>query len=284
MTVSIITPLYNQAHFLSETLESALAQTYTDFEIVIVNDASTDNSLEVATKYAAQYPKKIRVVCNPVNLGLAATRNVGIAHSVGEFILPLDSDDKIFPTYLEKTVSQMEDGVAVVGTWMFMEFDGLKAEPVKIGHPGSSYPIFPPAREQILTSNSIAVCSLVRRTALAEVGGYPEDFKKGSEDWCMWAGIVCTGHWKIKIVEEYLFRYRIHAASMCRGANMDPFPKTQTRIRERFDWTEEDAVREAVHEAARVEAKAAAATIEKERHIRRQQIVPARRQKTYVRI
>ena len=93
--ISIITPLYNQGHFLPETLESALAQTYTDFEIVIVNDASTDNSLEVAMKYAAQYPNKIRVVCNPVNLGLAATRNVGIAHSVGEFILPLDSDDKI---------------------------------------------------------------------------------------------------------------------------------------------------------------------------------------------
>ena len=279
--ISIITPLYNQGHFLPETLESALAQTYTDFEIVIVNDASTDNSSEVAMKYAAQYPNKIRVVCNSVNLGLAATRNVGIRWSTGDFILPLDSDDKIFPTYIEKTVSQMSDDVAVVGTWMQMEFDGTTAEPVKIGHSGSSYPIFPPPREQILTGNSIAVCSLIRKAALLEVGGYPEDFKKGSEDWCMWAGIVCTGHWKIKIVEEYLFRYRIHAASMCRGTNMDPFPKTQARIRERFDWTTEDAANEIVLTAARKEVEAAA---ERERLIRRQQIVPARRRKTYVRI
>ena len=280
MTVSIITPLYNQGRFLPETIESALVQTYTDFEVVIVNDASTDNSLEVATKYAAQYPNKIRVICNPVNLGLAATRNVGIAHSVGEFILPLDSDDKIFPTYLEKTVSQMSDGVAVVGTWMQMEFDGTTAEPVKIGHLGSSYPIFAPTREQILTGNSIAVCSLIRRTALAEAGGYPEDFKKGSEDWCMWAGIVCSGHWEIKIVEEYLFRYRIHAASMCRGANMDPFLKTQARIRERFGWTTEDDANEIMLTAARKEVEA---TIERERHIRRQQVIPAHRRKDYVR-
>ncbi len=243
--ISIITPLYNQGHFLGETLDSALSQTYQDFEIVIVNDASTDDSLSVAEKYAAQYPNKIRVVCNDVNKGLAATRNVGIAHSSGEFILPLDSDDKIFPTYLEKTVSQMSEGVAVVGTWMQMEFDGTKAAPAYVGHPGSSYPIFPPNRQQILTSNSIAVCSLIRRKALNQVGGYTEDFKKGSEDWCMWAAIVCSGHWTIKIVDEYLFRYRIHAASMCRGANMDPFPTTQARIRAKFGWTAEEAAQAA---------------------------------------
>ena len=248
--ISIITPLYNQGHFLGETLDSVLSQTYQDFEIVIVNDASTDDSLSVAEKYAAQYPNKIRVVCNDVNKGLAATRNVGIAHSSGEFILPLDSDDKIFPTYLEKTVSQMSEGVAVVGTWMQMEFDGTKAAPAYVGHPGSSYPIFPPNRQQILTGNSIAVCSLIRRKALNQVGGYPEDFKKGSEDWCMWAAIVCSGHWTIKIVDEYLFRYRIHAASMCRGANMDPFPTTQARIRAKFGWTAEEAAREAERLAA----------------------------------
>jgi glycosyltransferase involved in cell wall biosynthesis len=237
MTVSVVIPFYNQAEYVVETVESVLAQTYQDFEIVIVDDASPER-LPRQINRLVNSSKKIRVVRNQVNGGVAAARNVGIANSRGEFILPLDSDDNIVPTYLERIVPEMTDGVGVVGTWLYMEPDWqsqrLGHSWQMLGSPESSYPIFPPTRKQILAGNSIAVCSLVRKEALKDVGGYAEDFPRGFEDWCLWASIVCSGNWKIKIVEEYLFRYRVHCKSICRSGSMISFHEAQALMQERF--------------------------------------------------
>jgi glycosyltransferase involved in cell wall biosynthesis len=224
--VSVLVPLYNQGKFVAETLESVFAQTYKDFEVVCVNDASTDDSLAVVTKFA----DRVRVFSNPVNRGLPVTRNIALRHSIGDLILPLDSDDWIEPTYLEKTVARMTEGVGVVSTWIHIF--GLGRE--STGAPGSSYPIFAPTLEQITTGNTLAVCSLVRREALLEVSGWPEDFTRGSEDWALWASIVLTGKWRVDVVPEYLFHYRVHKNSMCRSKTMAPFAETQARIREKY--------------------------------------------------
>jgi glycosyltransferase involved in cell wall biosynthesis len=149
--VSVLVPLYNQGKFVTETLESIFAQTYKDFEVVCVDDASTDDSLAVVTKFA----DRVRVFSNPTNRGLPATRNIALGHSVGDLILPLDSDDWIEPDYLEKTVARMTDGVGVVSTWIHIF--GLGRE--STGAPGSSYPIFVPTLEQITSGNTLAVCS-----------------------------------------------------------------------------------------------------------------------------
>jgi glycosyltransferase involved in cell wall biosynthesis len=225
MTVSILVPLYNQASFVAETFDSILAQTYIDWEIICVNDASKDNSLEVAAKYADKH-SQIRVMSNKVNRGLPATRNIALGHSVGDLILPLDSDDWIEPDYLEKTVARMMDGVGVVSTWIHIF--GLGRE--STGAPGSSYPIFVPTLEQITSGNTLAVCSLIRRETLLEVGGWPEDFTRGSEDWALWCSIVALNKWKIDVIPEYLFHYRVHKNSMCRSKTMAPFSETLARI------------------------------------------------------
>ena len=224
--VSILVPLYNQAKFVAETLDSALAQTYKDVEVICVNDASTDDSLAVVERYK----DCVQIISNPVNRGLPATRNIALTYATGELILPLDSDDRLDRRYLEKTVARMKDGVAVVSTWM--EIFGLGRE--RSGHPGSSYPIFPPTLKQITDGNSLATCSLVRREVLDEVGGWPEDFTRGSEDWALWASIVKLGKWKIDVVPEYLFQYRVHKNSMCRSSTMAPFEVTLARIREKY--------------------------------------------------
>lgn len=234
MKVSIIIPLYNQEEYVAETIESALAQTYKSFEVIVVNDASTDGSLKIAEQYA----DRVRIVYNSVNLGLPATRNVAVRHSTGDLILPLDSDDKIDPQYLEKTVPLMAEGVGVVGTWMWVEpVEAARAQGHswhQTGAVGSGWPIYAPTKEQILFGNSIPVCSLVRKEAFLEAGGYDETFINGAEDWGLWCGIISLGKWQVKILPEYLFHYRVHAKSMCRSANMCSIDARRNQLRAKY--------------------------------------------------
>ena len=96
--VSVIVPVYNQGEFLSEALESVLQQTYPNWECIIVNDGSTDNSGEVAKGYVNK-DDRFKYLYQD-NSGVAAARNNGIRHSDGFYILPLDSDNVLCPTYL----------------------------------------------------------------------------------------------------------------------------------------------------------------------------------------
>ena len=104
--VSVIVPCYNQASFLSDALDSVLAQTYTDWECIIVNDGSTDNTEEVAKTYINKDSRFAYVHKN--NGGLPSARNFGISKSSGDFILPLDADDLIGSSYLEKAISRFK--------------------------------------------------------------------------------------------------------------------------------------------------------------------------------
>src|SRR5215208_5142350 len=93
-TISVIIPCYNGAGFLSEAIESVLAQRYPDLETIVVDDGSTDNSLAIA----AQYPE-IRSISQR-NAGVAAARNTGLRYSAGEYIVFLDQDDRLLPDAL----------------------------------------------------------------------------------------------------------------------------------------------------------------------------------------
>ena len=101
--VSIIIPCYNQADYLPETLESIIQQTYPDWEAIIVNDGSPDNTEEIALQYTQKdsrfkYYKK-------ENGGLSSARNYGIHRANGKYIIPLDSDDLIAPTFIEEGIN-----------------------------------------------------------------------------------------------------------------------------------------------------------------------------------
>lgn len=92
--ITVVVPVYNVEKYLSKCLESILAQNFDNYEVVIVNDGSTDNSLEIAQKYEKQYPAIIRVISQK-NKGLGGARNTGIRNAKGEYILFVDSDDTI---------------------------------------------------------------------------------------------------------------------------------------------------------------------------------------------
>src|ERR671933_2460451 len=103
--VSVIIPCYKQAHFLAEAIESVLEQTYPHFEIVVVDDGSTDNTSEVASGY---YPsEKVRLL-RQENKGLSAARNAGLAESRGEYVVFLDADDRLLAEALEVGIRELE--------------------------------------------------------------------------------------------------------------------------------------------------------------------------------
>jgi glycosyltransferase involved in cell wall biosynthesis len=215
--VSIVIPCYNHAQYLPQAIESALAQDYGNFEVIVVNDGSTDDSLAVATSYG----EKIKVV-SQINQGLSPARNAGIATTTSEFVLPLDADDWIDPTYLKRTVPLMQERVAVVGT-----------HTACFGMRDHVWRTFSPTMDQLKNDNSIPVCSLIRRSVLQEVGGYNpalSGYDKehiGYEDWNLWIDIMKRG-WKIVIIPEALFHYREKQGSMSRQANR---PKLMAKIR-----------------------------------------------------
>ncbi len=112
---SVIIPLYNKAMYIQETIESVLQQRFTDYEIIVINDASTDHGVQIVNTIS---DSRILLIENEKNLGLSATRNVGIAHAKGEIIALLDADDIWLPNFLE-TIKSLHDSfpeAAIYGT------------------------------------------------------------------------------------------------------------------------------------------------------------------------
>lgn len=107
--VSVITPSYNTAEFISETIESVLSQTYDNWEMIIVDDCSTDNTDDVVSEYSARDPR-IRYIKNDTNLGAALTRNRALDEARGQWIAFLDSDDLWEPDKLEQQINFMKNG------------------------------------------------------------------------------------------------------------------------------------------------------------------------------
>lgn len=108
MKLSIIVPVYNTSEYLPSCLDSLIYQDLSDYEIIIVNDGSSDNSGEIAAYYADAYPKLFRVITQE-NGGLGAARNTGIENANGEFLVFLDSDDKLSPSALPEIMEELKD-------------------------------------------------------------------------------------------------------------------------------------------------------------------------------
>lgn len=125
--VSIITPAYNAAPYLEETVKSVQAQTFTDWEMIIVDDCSKDNTFSIATSLAEK-DHRIKVLQNEKNSGVAATRNKALDAATGEYIAFLDSDDLWLPQKLEKQVEFMDTGQYVLTYTNYQKFNSNTGE------------------------------------------------------------------------------------------------------------------------------------------------------------
>ena len=204
--VSIIVPCYNQSHFLNESLQSVLDQTYVDWECIIVNDGSRDNTESIAQQWCEKDNRFSYLYKE--NGGLSSARNAGITKSDGEFILPLDADDYIQKDYLSKLVPKLyqDDSLAIVSCYSEFFKKSLNNIIFELKPEGTTY-------HYLLYVNQLIATSLFRKICWEEVGGYDETMKKGFEDWEFWIAITKRG-WKYKVIEEFLFYYRKSKKSM----------------------------------------------------------------------
>ncbi|MEQ8189710.1 MAG: glycosyltransferase, partial [Candidatus Eremiobacterota bacterium] len=197
--VSVIIPCYNQAEYLSEAVESVVNQTYKNWECIIVNDGSPDNTSDVARQLIAAYPDKKIQLLEKSNGGLADARNAGVKEAKGIFILPLDSDDKIDPDYLSETahilINYPEFSIVYVDEKNFGTFSYI--------HCKEDFFTF----EQLLAGNMHDYCSLYRKEVWSSVGGYSPAMYLGAEDWNFWIGAAKLG-FKSYHVKKPLFLYR----------------------------------------------------------------------------
>ena len=204
--VSIIVPCYKQAHFLKDSLQSVLDQTYTSWECIIVNDGSPDNTESIAQQWCE---KDIRFsYLYKENGGLPSARNAGVKRSKGEFIVALDSDDILNYDFLTQLVPQLkaDDNLGIVSCYRYF-FSKNKDTIIHEYKASGSYYL------DIMFENKLMPSSIYRRKCWDEVGGYDESMIKGFEDWEFWINITKRG-WKFKFVEEFLFYYRKSKKSM----------------------------------------------------------------------
>jgi glycosyltransferase involved in cell wall biosynthesis len=207
-TVSVLIPSYNHARFLPATLQSVFEQTFTDYEVVVVDDGSCDGSVELLRSYGA----RIRLFTQP-NRGTYPTLNRCIAESRGRYLAILNSDDLWAPTKLEKQVAVLETQptVGLVHTdGRFIDAEGnlLKGNPL-----GFEWPRTPSGNiiEALVRYNKIIASSvLVRRECFERLGGFREDLF-GSGDWEMWFRIALE--YNIAFIDEPLTFYRVHGAN-----------------------------------------------------------------------
>lgn len=175
--ISIVVPCYNQAQFLDECLQSVIDQTYQNWECIIVNDGSTDNSSIIAKNWAEKDSRFIYI--HKENGGVSSARNFGIERANGEWILPLDGDDKIGNKYLTLAHENFANDYKIIY---------CKAE--LFGEENSHWQLQQYSYEKMLTKNHIFCSSFYRKKEWQRCGGYDEDFVHGQEDWDYWLSIL----------------------------------------------------------------------------------------------
>ena len=201
--VSVIVPMYNASGTIVETLDSIQASTYRPLEVVVVDDGSTDDSRHVAQTYVESHGKDKDLswsVLSQANRGVSAARNHAIRAARGEYILPVDADDKIGTTYIAHAVAAMRPEVRVVSCKAC--FFGAKTDEWKL-------PKF--SHELLARKNMIHVSSLFRRADWEKAGGYcEEDIYR--EDWDFWLSLFEQGG-EFVLLDEVGLYYRIQAGS-----------------------------------------------------------------------
>lgn len=231
MRVSVVIPSYGQAQYLRDAIDSAITQTYTDTEVIVVDDGSTDGSLEIAESYGS----RIKLVSQR-NKGLASARNTGIMNATGEYVFMLDADDTLSPDGIEKLVALALETSADVIAPSILCYDEQRsvATPTVL--------MANPTFADFTVGNRLAYCALIKRSVLLETGGYSPkmDTLGGWEDLHLWYDLMRREK-KLVTTPELLVTYRLKEKSMWRDAEKNKealwaqlvkdFPETKDHVK-----------------------------------------------------
>jgi glycosyltransferase involved in cell wall biosynthesis len=203
-TVSVVIPCYNHGAYLPDSIGSVQAQSHPDVEIIVVNDGSTD---EQTNTICDNYQKNGVHVISTTNQGLAAARNNGIEQASGHYIVALDADDRIGPTYLEQAVAAFNAhpqlGIVYSKAWLFGAMD-------------MQWNLPPFSMEQMMLDNIIFCSAVFKKEDWLLVGGYDVNMIYGWEDYDFWLGILSLGR-EVQQLSDFHFFYRIASNSMVRS-------------------------------------------------------------------
>lgn len=205
--ISVIMSVHNAEAYLKEAVESILSQTFKDFEFIVVDDASSDNSLKILESYP-----EIKIIKNTENLGLTKSLNIALRQAKGEYIARMDADDISLPNRLEvqKNFLDKNPHISVVGSAVEI-IDGKK----KTVHTE------PKSIEYFMKFKNIMSHPTVmfRKKDIMSVGAYDENFKY-AQDYDLWSKLLGKGY-KIANIDSPLLRYRIHENSITQGKTKD---------------------------------------------------------------
>ena len=201
--VTVIIPCHDLGEYLDEAVDSAFAQTEQDFDVIIVDDGSTD---ETTRQVLADYPRPRTRVFRTENRGLSAARNLATTQTGAEYLCALDADDRLAPACLERSLQVLDTdrSLAFASHWV-RTFGDEERE-------------WRPERcdlAAVLDMNTLNGAAVVRREAVLAVGGWDESFRDGCEDWDLWLTLLERGY-RGTIIPEVLFHYRRRAGSMSR--------------------------------------------------------------------
>ncbi len=192
--VSIIITNYNYGRYLAEAIESALAQTWQDREILFIDDGSTDDSVEIASRYPI-------TVLTQRNSGVCIARNNALSMARGEYVMFLDADDRLVPTAVEHMLDRLRDAPADVGyVYGQMAYFGVKTGLF------TSQPFDP---RKLAKANFICATTLLRRQVIVDAGGYDDGFRMLREDWELYLRLWSRG-FRGELLPEVILEYRKH--------------------------------------------------------------------------
>ena len=192
--VSVVVPCYNGGRFIDQLLDSLARQTLRDFELIIVDDGSRDDT----RAKLATLDKSIQVIRQD-NQGPGAARNTGIARARAPMVLALDCDDTLDPTYLQETVSLLQSSPPDVG----FVFTHERMTGLREGTASRYFKLF----DQLFI-NRVPSCVVFRKKAWSDVGGYDVAMREGYEDWEFTIALAAAGY-RALVIPHPLFTYRV---------------------------------------------------------------------------
>jgi glycosyltransferase involved in cell wall biosynthesis len=249
---------YNYAHFLPTCLDSILAQTFTDFELILINDKSSDNSLEIIQPYLAD--PRVRLVDHAQNQGFIRSLIEGSSLSQGKYITVISADDWVLePTAFAQQIAVLEQDAAVA--FVYSNYACYKDDQTRtyVMHPAPADYVLPGLeafKDIIISRSPLHSGTMIRKTAYEQIGGYDPQTIYAS-DTRMWAGLCIVG--KVAYLNAILYAYRVHERNMSQKDAVVKksikevldlidwsFGMMQSADRQALDWLYRKAVRRAL--------------------------------------
>lgn len=218
MKISVLMSIHNDQAFLEQSLNSIIDQSYEDFECIIIDDASTDDSPKILKQFADQ-DSRIKIITNNENQGLGKSLNIALNNAKGEYIARMDGDDICLPSRFAKQAKFLDENpdITVVGTWIDVIDENENRKPDSTRKYATEHKDIV---KQLWANPMLHPTVMMRSKNLKELGGYPELRRR--QDYALWFKAYKQG-WKFSNIAESLLLYRVTSAHLEKNSLKDSY-------------------------------------------------------------